>query len=279
MTPSDSNYEVIVIGGGIAGLVTANRAAELGKRTAVLEKGTEDRYLCSTRYTGGTFHICLTDLMAGEDKLAQLIETTTRGFARNDLAAAIAKDGLRLVRWLQGEGIKFVNLGNYHSFVLAPPSRTGPGLDWEGRGGDVLLRSLEANLVKRNSKIQRGTRALALDTSTPGWIKVEAEQAGAKTVFNAKAVVIADGGFPANVELVRKHITPVAEKVLQRNARTAIGDGLRMALAVGAELHADAGIQQRLGALEPRIDPVADNGEQRCVRGRCACLIQSQSSR
>jgi len=234
MNSVDSNYEVIVIGGGIAGLVTANRAAELGKRTALLEKGTEDRYLCSTRYTGGTFHICLTDLLSGEDKLARRIETTTRGFARKDLSDAIARDGLRLVRWLQGEGIKFVNLGHYHSFVLAPPSRTGPGLDWEGRGGDVLLRTLEANLAKRNSKIQRGTRALALDTSTPGWIKVEAEQAGAKTVFNAKAVVIADGGFPANIELVRKHITPVADKILQRNARTATGDGLKMALAVGA---------------------------------------------
>ncbi len=234
MTPSDSNFEVIVVGGGIAGLVTANRAAELGKRTAVLERGTEDRYLCSTRYTGGTFHICLTDLMAGEDKLAQMIETTTRGFARNDLAAAIAKDGLRLVRWLQGEGIKFVNLGHYHTFVLAPPSRTGPGLDWEGRGGDVLLRTLDANLQKRGGRILRGTRARALDVSTPGWIKVEAERDGASTAFNAKAVVIADGGFPANIELVRKHITPVPEKILQRNARTATGDGLQMAMAVGA---------------------------------------------
>lgn len=234
MTQSGSNYEVIVIGGGIAGLVAANRAAELGKRTVVLERGTEDRYLCSTRYTGGTFHISFTDVMAGEDKLAEVIDKTTRGFARKDLAGAIAKDSSRLVRWLQGEGIKFVNLGHYHTFVLAPPSRTGPGLDWEGRGGDVLLRTLEANLIKRSSKIQRGTRALALDVATPGWIKVEAEQAGAKTVFNAKAVVIADGGFPANIELVRSHITPVPEKILQRNARTATGDGLRMAMAVGA---------------------------------------------
>lgn len=234
MTTSDSSYEVLVIGGGISGLVAANRAAELGKRTAVLERGTEDRYLCSTRYTGGTFHIAFTDVMAGEDKLAGVIDATTRGFARKDLAGAIAKHSSRLVRWLQGEGIKFVNLGHYHTFVLAPPSRTGPGLDWEGRGGDVLLRTLGANLEKRGGRILRGTRALALDASTPGWLKVQAEQAGAKTSFNAQAVVIADGGFPANVELVRKHITPVPEKILQRNARTATGDGLQMAMALGA---------------------------------------------
>ncbi len=232
-----ASYDTIVIGGGISGLVAANRAAELGLRTVVLEKGTADKYLCSSRYTGGTFHVCLTDIQVGPEKLAAAIDATTRGFARKDVGGAVAKDSLRLVRWLQAEGIKFVNLGHYHSFVLAPPSRTGPGLDWEGRGGDVLLRTLETNLKKRGSHIQRGTRALALDVSTPGIIKLEVEQAGGtgtKSTLTAKAVVIADGGFPANVELVRQHITPVPEKILQRNALTATGDGLQMAMAVGA---------------------------------------------
>jgi fumarate reductase flavoprotein subunit len=231
---STAHYDTIVIGGGISGMVTANRAAELGQRTVVLEKGTADKYLCSTRYTGGTFHVCLTDLQVGPDKLSTAIETTTRGFARKDVAGAVAKDSLRLVRWLQAEGIKFVNLGHYHSFVLAPPSRTGPGLDWEGRGGDVLLRTLEANLKKRGSNILRGTRARALDVATPGMIKLDVEQAGVRSTLTAKAVVIADGGFPANVELVRQYITPVPEKILQRNALTATGDGLQMAMGVGA---------------------------------------------
>src|SRR6185503_1642570 len=132
-----------------------------------------------------------------------VIDKTTRGFARKDVAGAIAQDSSRLVRWLQKEGIKFVNLGHYHTFVLAPPSRTGPGLDWEGRGGDVLLRTLGANLEKRGGKIVRGTRARALDVSAPGRIKVQAEQGGGKVTYDAAAVVIADGGFPANTELVR----------------------------------------------------------------------------
>lgn len=234
MTQRLSSFDVLVIGGGIAGLVTANRVAELGKRTVVLEKGTADRYLCSSRYTGGTFHISYTDVLAGEDKLVKIIETATRGFARKDLAGAIAKDSSRLVRWLQGEGIKFINLGHYHTFVLAPPSRTGAGLDWEGRGGDVLLRTLGTNLEKRGGSILRGMRARALDVSTPGCIKVEAEQNGATMTFDAAAVVIADGGFPANTELVREYITPAADKLMQRNARTATGDGLLMAQAVGA---------------------------------------------
>jgi fumarate reductase flavoprotein subunit len=234
MSETESTCDVLVIGGGIAGLVAANRAAELGRRAVVLEKGTADRYPCSSRYTGGTFHVSYTDVLAGEDKLFETIENATRGFARKDVARAIAKDSSRLVRWLQGEGIKFINLGHYHTFVLAPPSRTGAGLDWEGRGGDVLLRTLGANLEKRGGRIVRGTRARSLSVSTPGRIRIEAEQAGGKVTYDAAAVVIADGGFPADTELVRAHISPATDKIMQRNARTATGDGLRMAQAVGA---------------------------------------------
>ena len=57
MSGRNTGYDAIVIGGGIAGLVAANRAAELGRRVAVLEKGTAEKYLCNTRYTYGTFHI------------------------------------------------------------------------------------------------------------------------------------------------------------------------------------------------------------------------------
>ena len=61
MTKTDVQHDVIVIGAGLAGLVAANRAAQLGKRVVVLEKSREDKYLCNSRYTYGTFHINFTD--------------------------------------------------------------------------------------------------------------------------------------------------------------------------------------------------------------------------
>jgi fumarate reductase flavoprotein subunit len=50
----------------------------------------------------------------------------------------------------------------------------------------------------------------------------------------ARAIVIADGGFPGDPELFRRHIGPAPELVLQRHAGSANGDGLRMAEAAGA---------------------------------------------
>ena len=66
-----------------------------------------------------------------------------------------------------------------------------------------------------------------------GGVEVEVEQAGgAAKKFIAPAVVIADGGFQANLDMLRASgISPAPEKLLARNGGTAIGDGLRMAQA------------------------------------------------
>ena len=149
----DSGYDVIIIGAGIAGLVTANRAAQLGQRVVVLEKSTEEKYLCNSRYAYGTFHINFTGLDTAEDELVDKIDTATAGFARKDLARAVAKDGRRLITWLRSEGVEFVNLGSYGTNVLSPPWRSGFGLTWENYGGDIALQRLEANLLKRRNRL------------------------------------------------------------------------------------------------------------------------------
>ena len=65
---------------------------------------------------------------------------------------------------------------------------------------------------------------------------VMARRDGADFPVLARAVVIADGGFPGDPELFRRHVGPAPELVLQRHAGTARGDGLRMAEAAGAAL-------------------------------------------
>ena len=111
-----------IIGGGLAGLVTANRAAQLGLKATVLEQGTAEKYLCNTRYTGGTFHLCLREITLQPDFLHQLILDTTDGFVKDDLARLLANGGAKIIAWLQAEGIKFMraSASEYHKWVLAP---------------------------------------------------------------------------------------------------------------------------------------------------------------
>src|SRR5262249_51844186 len=188
--------DVLVIGAGIAGLVTANRAAQLGKRAIVLEKSTEDKYLCNSRYAYGTIHINYSDLEASEDSLVARIEAATEGAARKDLARAIAKDGRRFTQWLRSEGIDLIRLDSYQTNVLAPAWRKGFGLTWKDYGSDIALQRLGANFEKRQGRILRGHRATALKADKGG-IAVETAQGQ----FRAPAVVIADGGFQANPDM------------------------------------------------------------------------------
>lgn len=228
--------DIVIIGGGIAGLVTANRAAQLGLKVTVLEQGSADKYLCNTRYTGGTFHLCLREITLAPDLLHKLILETTDGFVKDDLAHLLAHGGARLIEWLQAEGIRFMraSASEYHKWVLAPPGRSRPGLDWEGRGGDVLLRTLEANLIKRGGTLTRGAKAKSLITENGRCVGVVVEYNGAAHEWRARAVVVADGGFQSNPDLLKQYITKEPSRLKQRNGGTAYGDGMRMAQAVGA---------------------------------------------
>jgi fumarate reductase flavoprotein subunit len=251
---SDVTYDVLVIGGGIAGMVAANRAAELGKRVVVLEKGSEEKYPSNTRFTYGTLHINFNSPMTGEEKLVQIIETATEGYARKDLARTLVKAAPRLMSWLSSEGIELISLGQYHTHVLSPVQRTGAGLFWDGYAGDVTLQKLEDNLKKRGGALLRGTKALALKLGSP--ITVQAEQAQSKVAFRANSVVIADGGFQANPDMVREFISPAPDKLCQRHGRTATGDGLRMAQAVGGAMSKEMGsFYGHLHAREAMTNP------------------------
>jgi fumarate reductase flavoprotein subunit len=73
-------FDVIVIGGGIAGLVAANQAVDRNLKTLVLEKGESTNYPCNTRFAGGTYHACLRDVMTEPKVLAKLMVESSRGF-------------------------------------------------------------------------------------------------------------------------------------------------------------------------------------------------------
>ncbi len=245
---NDREFDVIVIGGGIAGLVAANRGAELGRRAAILEKGTADQYICNTRYTYGTFHINFNDVKRPEDELYAAVLDCTEGFARKDLARTVAQYGSRLMDWLRAEGIELQNLGQYHTHVLSPVWRSGGGFRWDGYAGDVAMQRLEANLKRRGGALMRGMRAVAI-RRTGASLEIETESAQGRTTFRAAAVVIADGGFQASLDLVRRHISPAPKKLLARHGGTASGDGLRLAQSLGA---ATAGMANFYGHLHCR---------------------------
>lgn len=228
--------DVAIVGAGVSGLIAAVRVAQAGLRAIVLEKLVEDRYICNSRLTAGVWHCCATDILSDPDVLYSKIIESTANSARTDLAKAVAQDGVRVVRWMQSVGVRFIKGPySYQSFVLSPPSVTPQGCEWMGRGGDVMLRTLEAELARLGGALYRGHRAVSLEKTGARTMGVTGQTSSGKPFsVAAAAVVIADGGFQADKALLRGSISPEPDSVFQRNAGTGIGDGLRMAREIGA---------------------------------------------
>lgn len=229
--------DVVVIGGGLAGLVAAARAAELGQSVTLLERGTDEHYPCNSRWSGGVLHVGYTDIMSSPETLAEVITRSTDGGADAAQADAMARNAGRLIAWLTNHGATYVGTKvAWQQFILEPMRAMRAGLDWEGRGPDVMMGRLTALLRQNGGRVVLGARARELKMDGGRCLGVHAEVGGQRDFFPARAVVIADGGFQANHERLGRHIAAHPERIKQRGAANGTGDGLAMAEAVGAEV-------------------------------------------
>ncbi|HZQ59942.1 MAG TPA: FAD-dependent oxidoreductase [Casimicrobiaceae bacterium] len=243
--------DLVVIGGGIAGMTAALRAAELGLRARVLEQGSDERYPCNTRYSGGVLHAAQHDVKRPPAELVDIICSATRGHVDRAMAQTVATDGRRLLEWLQQQGVRFMRFSaqEAHRWCMAPPRPIAPGLDWKGRGPDVMLRTLGDRLRALGGALELGAHAEALLMDGTRCVGVRGTRQGTPCEWQAHAVVIADGGFQARLELLRHYVSPHPERLLQRGAATGRGDGIAMALGVGAAVD---GMDKFYGHLQSR---------------------------
>ena len=231
-------HDLIIIGGGIAGLSTAVQAVDNGLTPLVLEKGEGPDYPCNARWSGGVIHVAEKDMRAPKEDIVAKIDHLTDGIGSAGLATIMAEDAEETLDWLRGKGAKFVKGGavEFMRWVLAPPRPRRPGLDWKGRGPDVLLRNLTAATEAGGGTLERSACGKELIVDDGRVVGITAERAGKTIEFRAPAVVICDGGFQGDPDLVRKYIAPKPGALFTRGAGNGCGDGLRMAESLGAKL-------------------------------------------
>jgi len=233
-----NEFDLIAVGGGLAGLTAAVRAAELGLKTAVLERSSEELYFCNSRVAGGVMHISYHDPAEPPAALAQAVTGITAGYAERELVEAFTSNGLRALQWLKSIGVQFALATNtgWRNWLLAPVRPPATHLEWRGIGADMCLRTLEKNLRERGGVLHRGTAVFDLIEKQGSCVGVRTRQGGREVEFHARAVVLADGGFQGNADMVGQYLSRKPQALKQRGTGTGLGDGIRLAQAKGAAL-------------------------------------------
>ena len=235
MAEETLDYDVIVIGGGGAGLIAAIHAADCGARVALLEAN--DRLGGSTALSGGLFYATETAQQAAkkiEDSQKSVCEDISKlslGNIPHRVIRRFANEAKITLEWLVGIGVDFPSERLVSADKIMPPRSHEP----VGFGASII-RQLDYEASKRDIDIAYNSRVQQLLTNAAG--KVCGVRSDGSDIF-AAAVILACGGIGGSPELL--------DRMEPKSARTADwrwyvgprenrGDGLLMAESVGAEI-------------------------------------------
>lgn len=165
------------------------------------------------------------------------LDTMISGKGINDpeLVETLCANSADAIDWLDEHGI---TLHNVSSFGGASVKRIHRPVNAEGKTvsvGSYMIPLLQENCEKAGVKMMLDTTATEILTDANGAaVGVKATGASGETVtVNAKAVVLASGGFGANLDMVVKY-KPELKGFMTTNAPGIQGQGIEMAQAIGA---------------------------------------------
>jgi len=254
---SQPAYDVIVLGGGNAALCAALSAREHGASVLVLERAPEAKRGGNSAFTGGGFRIVhhgaddikkiVPDLSDDEIARSDFGEYTaeqylddlgriTQYYIDPDLAEVIVHKSTDTVHWMRERGIRFLpNYGRQAYNVGGRFKFFGGVVIYANGGGRGLMELHYKAAEKHGVPVRYNTQAIALLQGATGVEGVRAVVNGTPQEFGAKAVVLACGGFEANREMRTRYLGPGWDMAKVRGTRYNTGDGISMALDIGAQ--------------------------------------------
>jgi tricarballylate dehydrogenase len=248
-------YDVLVVGKGNAALCAALSARDQDVSVAMLEAATVEESGGNSRFAGGVMRFAyssvedlkkLTDIPDDEAKNTDWDSNTIEEFYddlyrvtsyRTDpqLSETLITKSLDSMVWVRGQGAKFVpNYGAQSAIVNGKRKFFGRFPLAVTGGGAGLVEDLTKTAGKKGIEVFYETRAVSLIYDGERVLGVRTRHKGKPVEFHARAVVLACGGFEANPEWRTRYLGPGWELAKVRGSRFNVGDGLKMALDIGA---------------------------------------------
>jgi tricarballylate dehydrogenase len=275
----DSNdFDVVVVGSGVAGLSAAVSAAELGLSVAIVERAEEGEHGGNTRYTEAYLRMKSVDEIADDcdehlaDNAGGYVDPSflkeaelepehwsalmrSQSFLDPSLIGALSELAGPTLNWLEGHGIRFDFLPT--AFLTATTPRLLPI-----GGGEEMVERLTSQSKTLGVHWFFETTAQSLLMSESGQVVgLNVRRDGHTSSVAGASVVLACGGFEGNTEMLARYVGPKAVNLrpVARGGYYNRGEGIRMALDIGAapcgdfsSYHAEP-VDPRSGVAEPAV--------------------------
>ena len=270
----DISTDIVIIGAGGAGLSAAIEATNQGAKVVVVEKnafmGGNTNYATGGMNAAGTKYQETKGIQDSPELYFK--DTMKGGHDKNDpaLLKVLTEKSAETIYWLEELGAKLSEIGRSGGQSVDRIHKGPEGMPIGTHLMDVFADQIE----KLNIDVRLNTKAVEIlaEGNKATGIKVENKDGNAYNI-NAKAVILASGGFGANPELVTKY-KPELEGFGTTNQPGATGDALAMVEKLDVALTDIKEIQTH-PTVVPKINEMITEG----VRGDGAILVNRDSKR
>jgi tricarballylate dehydrogenase len=253
---ADRVADVIVVGAGNAAFSAALAAQEQGAKVLMLEVAPEEESGGNSRFTAGSIRVVyngvedikalvpdLTEKEIAEtdfgtytaDQFFDDMARVTQNRADPDLVELLVTKSFDTFCWMREKGVRWIPIYGRQAFKIDGKFKFWGGLTVEAVGGGPGLIQMQTEAAKkRGIEIRYSTRALDLLFDGERVEGVRVRQDGVIKELRSKSVILACGGFESNAEWRTRYLGPGWDLAKVRGTRFNNGDGIRMAMEIGA---------------------------------------------
>ena len=247
-------YDVAIFGGGNAALCAALAAREAGRSVVVVERAPRHMRGGNSRHTRNLrcAHGAPTDVLTGayeDDEFLTDLHRVNGGESNAALSRMLIERSRECAPWMERYGVRFqaalrgtLHLSRTNAFFLG--------------GGKALMNAYYAAASRLGIDVFYDAEVVSFDLDGGSFRAATVETRGERRVIQARAAVVATGGFESNLDWLREAWGDAASNFIVRGTPYNTGGPLRLLLDAGASPVGDARACHAIAvdARAPRFD-------------------------